>query len=231
MLVASRWWLAVRSVMAAELRKWFTLFTLREDSRAPTSLRSPKRGGFLRNPHSLPRASLREGDFFVIPQSATGILERGGFLRNPHSLPRASLQIFLLSISLEQAQIRLFVKIFAERGGFEPPKPFWSLHAFQACLFNHSSISPSSQLACKKKLALRVWLAAVAPLNSGSQYTPKIKILGDPVSPSLSFHDYRSLTGYNVIFKNTFTKWQPHTKWRNTPFDPQRYKKKLIYAL
>ena len=133
MLVASRWWLAVRSVMAAELRKWFTLFTLREDSRAPTSLRSPK---------------------------------RGGLLRNPHSLPTASLQIFLLSISLEQAQIRLFVKIFAERGGFEPPKPFWSLHAFQACLFNHSSISPSSQLACKKKLALRVWLAAVAPLKS-----------------------------------------------------------------
>ena len=31
---------------------------------------------------------------------------------------------------------------FAERRGFEPRKPFWSLHAFQACLFNHSSISP-----------------------------------------------------------------------------------------
>ena len=31
----------------------------------------------------------------------------------------------------------------AERGGFEPPKRFWRLHAFQACLFNHSSISPS----------------------------------------------------------------------------------------
>ena len=25
---------------------------------------------------------------------------------------------------------------FAERRGFEPRKPFWSLHAFQACLFN-----------------------------------------------------------------------------------------------
>ena len=56
MLVASRWWLAVRAVMAAELRKWFTLFTLREDLRAPTSLRSPKRGGFLRNPNKLPLA-------------------------------------------------------------------------------------------------------------------------------------------------------------------------------
>ncbi len=35
------------------------------------------------------------------------------------------------------------IRIFAERRGFEPRKPFWSLHAFQACLFNHSSISPS----------------------------------------------------------------------------------------
>ena len=33
-------------------RKWFTSFTLREDSRAPTSLRSPTS-----NTHSLPRAS------------------------------------------------------------------------------------------------------------------------------------------------------------------------------
>ena len=29
--------------------------------------------------------------------------------------------------------------------GFEPRKHFWRLHAFQACLFNHSSISPSRQ--------------------------------------------------------------------------------------
>ena len=32
--------------------------------------------------------------------------------------------------------------IFAERGGFEPPKPFWGLLAFQAGQFNHSCISP-----------------------------------------------------------------------------------------
>ena len=57
----------------------------------------------------------------------------------------------------------------------------------------------SSQLTCKKKLALRVWLAAVAPLNSGSQYTPKIKILGDPVSPSLYFLE--------VIFSNRLQKY------------------------
>ena len=31
----------------------------------------------------------------------------------------------------------------AERTGFEPVKPFRGLHAFQACLFNHSSIFPN----------------------------------------------------------------------------------------
>ena len=36
-----------------------------------------------------------------------------------------------------------YVIKFAERKGFEPPVPFWSTHAFQACLLNHSSISPS----------------------------------------------------------------------------------------
>ena len=32
--------------------------------------------------------------------------------------------------------------IIAERIGFEPTKPFRGLHAFQACLFNHSSTFP-----------------------------------------------------------------------------------------
>ena len=32
--------------------------------------------------------------------------------------------------------------IFAERTGFEPANRFCRLHAFQACLFNHSSTSP-----------------------------------------------------------------------------------------
>ena len=31
---------------------------------------------------------------------------------------------------------------FAERPGFEPGNRFGRLHAFQACLFSHSSISP-----------------------------------------------------------------------------------------
>src|SRR5208283_2121651 len=34
-------------------------------------------------------------------------------------------------------------KIMAEREGFEPSIPFWSMHAFQACAFNHSAISPA----------------------------------------------------------------------------------------
>ncbi len=33
---------------------------------------------------------------------------------------------------------------FAERTGFEPANRFCRLHAFQACLFNHSSTSPNS---------------------------------------------------------------------------------------
>ncbi len=30
----------------------------------------------------------------------------------------------------------------AEREGFEPSIPFWSMHAFQACALNRSAISP-----------------------------------------------------------------------------------------
>ena len=41
----------------------------------------------------------------------------------------------------------------AERAGFEPAKPFKGLHAFQACLFNHSSISPIIRLASSKTTA------------------------------------------------------------------------------
>ena len=94
---------AAKCGYAHALRKWFTSFTLHEDSRTPTSLRSPTS-----NTHSLPRASLREG----------------GFLRNPHSLPRASCanQILLLSISLERAQIRLFVKVFCGERGIRTPE-------------------------------------------------------------------------------------------------------------
>ena len=34
----------------------------------------------------------------------------------------------------------------AEKAGFEPAIPFRGIHAFQSCLFNHSSISPSGEI-------------------------------------------------------------------------------------
>ncbi len=37
-------------------------------------------------------------------------------------------------------------KVFAERARFELAIPFWGTHAFQACLFSHSSISPMFSL-------------------------------------------------------------------------------------
>ena len=43
----------------------------------------------------------------------------------------------------------LYKVIHAERRGFEPRIPFRGIHAFQACLFNHSSISPRISF-CKK---------------------------------------------------------------------------------
>ena len=43
----------------------------------------------------------------------------------------------------------LKLQYHAERGGFEPPIRFRRIHAFQACLFNHSSISPFHILLVK----------------------------------------------------------------------------------
>ena len=42
-------------------------------------------------------------------------------------------------------------KGFAEKAGFEPAIRFWRIHAFQACLFNHSSISPSKEIPFSSK--------------------------------------------------------------------------------
>ena len=42
-----------------------------------------------------------------------------------------------------KALIPLYKMKLAEREGFEPSTPFWSVHAFQACAFNHSAISPA----------------------------------------------------------------------------------------
>ena len=88
-------------------------------------------------------------------------------------------QILLLSISLEQAQIRLFVKVFCGERGIRTPETLLEFTRFPGVPLQPLEHLSSSQLACKKKLALRVWLAAIAPLNSGSR------------SPRYLFHDYR----------------------------------------
>ncbi len=74
---------------------------------------------------------MRDGDFCVIPTVCHG-----------HPM-----QAFHHCVLSEFIQAKRNAKSLAERRGFEPRKPFWSLHAFQACLFNHSSISPSSKVA------------------------------------------------------------------------------------
>ena len=75
---------------------------------------------------------LRDGDSYVAP------------LLTIHSLPGGHpVQSFEHVCPLKRAWTFKPCQSLAERRGFEPRKPFWSLHAFQACLFNHSSISPS----------------------------------------------------------------------------------------
>ena len=54
----------------------------------------------------------------------------------------------------------LLAATLAERGGFEPPKRFRRLHAFQACLFNHSSIFP-----CFAVEILSVYIKPIAKLR------------------------------------------------------------------
>ena len=44
--------------------------------------------------------------------------------------------------TVQQKSLLLRQAFLAERTGFEPVIPFGGIHAFQACLFNHSSISP-----------------------------------------------------------------------------------------
>ena len=70
-----------------------------------------------------------------------------GFLRhfvpnNPQPARGHPVQSFDHVCPLKRAWTFKSCQSLAERRGFEPRKPFWSLHAFQACLFNHSSISP-----------------------------------------------------------------------------------------
>ena len=53
-----------------------------------------------------------------------------------------------------------FFRIPAEKAGFEPAIRFWRIHAFQACLFSHSSISPHEKEAffAKKRVQITNYL-------------------------------------------------------------------------
>ncbi len=78
---------------------------------------------------------------------------------------------------LKQAWTDKPCQCLAERRGFEPRKPFWSLHAFQACLFNHSSISPRvRQQVCNCPYRSAKWTGNLC-LRSPHKY----KICGDPL--------------------------------------------------
>ncbi len=60
----------------------------------------------------------------------------------PQNLERAnSLRFFGKSNDPARGGIHLIV---AERGGFEPPIPFWGILAFQASQLSHSCISPKN---------------------------------------------------------------------------------------
>ena len=57
-------------------------------------------------------------------------------------------------ISVQVNLTLIFFFRFAERRRFELLIPFWSIHAFQACLLSHSSISP--ELPCNMDRAANI---------------------------------------------------------------------------
>ncbi len=57
-------------------------------------------------------------------------------------------------ISVQVNLTLIFFFRFAERRRFELLIPFWSIHAFQACLLSHSSISP--ELPCNRDRAANI---------------------------------------------------------------------------
>ena len=61
------------------------------------------------------------------------------------TIAKRAIGVFIIVVAWESCRRKKWeYKSFAERGGFEPPIPFRGIHAFQACLFNHSSTSPCS---------------------------------------------------------------------------------------
>lgn len=81
------------------------------------------------------------GDFVRWRSDISRRLRRGGANRKK----KISVQVNLTLI---------FFFRFAERRRFELLIPFWSIHAFQACLLSHSSISP--ELPCNTDRATNI---------------------------------------------------------------------------
>ena len=88
-----------------------------------------------------PRAPPSLGDFVRCRSGISCRLRWGGANRKK----KISVQVNLTLI---------FFFRFAERRRFELLIPFWSIHAFQACLLSHSSISP--ELPCNTDRAANI---------------------------------------------------------------------------
>ena len=123
--------------------------------------RHPLRGGFLRNPNKLPLAPCSNLFRILLSQASLDEVGERDFSVIPIVCHGHPVQIFLFSTSLEQVQIRLFIKIFCGERGIRTPETLLEFTRFP----------------------------------------------GVPLQPleHLSF-------------------------WHTTPFDPQRYKKYLIYT-
>jgi hypothetical protein len=59
-----------------------------------------------------------------------------------HNLHKASFVRSFIKQNHPDGTVGVVCFGFAERGGFEPPVPFWGTLAFQAGQLNHSCISP-----------------------------------------------------------------------------------------
>ena len=70
--------------------------------------------------------------------------------RQERDLIRSVLLSWVQKDSRTQASLARLSFCSAERARFELAIPFWGTHAFQACLFSHSSISPDEK-DCKYK--------------------------------------------------------------------------------
>ena len=81
----------------------------------------------------------------VIHRFLTKLLRRYNF-SPPYPRVRTHLYIISTKGKIPKSQKQTFGNSFltnkAERTGFEPVIRFWRIHAFQACLFNHSSTFP-----------------------------------------------------------------------------------------